>query len=84
MLYRITAVNELTGEPAEDQRARECVGREGRLMQLEPGRSMMLYYDDPDSREALVTSRVQKVSWRGETLRVVTRNHVYILKSLEG
>lgn len=91
MLFRIAAVNELTGEPAEDQRARERVGREGHLMQLEPGKPMILYYDDPDSGEALVTSKVKKVFWRrrGESplvksMGVVTRNHVYILKSLEG
>lgn len=82
MFYRIEAVNELTGEPAEDQRARERVGREGRIMQLEPGLSMVMRYEEPYDGKGLITSKVQKVSRRGEELRVATKNHVYILKSL--
>lgn len=84
MFYRIAAVNELTGEPAEDQRAQARVGREGRLVQLEQGRPMMIYYEEPYAGQVLTTSTVQKVTRKGEELRVVTRNHVYILKSLEG
>lgn len=82
MLCKIKRIIRKNGNAATDGESIRRIGRMGRILCLEVGRPMELWYED--TKGILVTSVVKKVRLReGKTLQVTTRNRVYYLELQE-
>lgn len=85
MRYEIEEIYCNNGMPAKDELSRDNVGRIVRILALELGKPMIIgFYKAELENAAIATSKVREIAaLEGGHLRVMTGNHIYILKELE-